>query len=97
MTRILSEKIKPFDTKSEPIMSNLANRREILRFNYSVLVLKSSSLLYRKFILNVYIVFELDKWPHNLTNKFTLKDCLFGAFKLIRNSDKKNLLTMVKE
>ena len=38
LTEISSEKIKPFDTNIEPIMSNLANGRVNLKFNNSVLV-----------------------------------------------------------
>ena len=59
-TRISSEKIKPFDTNLELTMSNPANGRLILKFNNSVLVQKSSSTLYSNFILNLYIVCELN-------------------------------------
>ena len=72
-TGILFEKIKPFDTNLKLIMSNLANGREILKFNNSVLVQKSSSSLYKNFILNLYIVYELNNWPRNPTNTFPLK------------------------
>ena len=58
-------------------MSNLANGRVILKFNKSVLVQKSLSSLYSNFILNSYIVYELNTWPRNPTNNFTLKNCLF--------------------
>ena len=34
-----------------------------------------------------YIVYELDKWSQNLIADFTLKDCLFGAVELTKNSD----------
>ena len=59
-TGILSEKIKPFDTKLEPTMSNLANGRVILISSDSVLVQKDSSSLYINFTLNLYIVYELN-------------------------------------
>ena len=58
-------------------MSNLANGRVILKFNKSVLVQKSLPSLYSNFILNSYIVYELNTWPRNPTNNFTLKNCLF--------------------
>ena len=45
-TRILSEKIKPFDTGLERTMSELANCRINLKCNNSVLVHKSVSSLY---------------------------------------------------
>ena len=49
---------------------------------------KRSSSLYTNIILNLYIVFELNKWPRNPTNNFTLKDYLFCIVKLIKNADK---------
>ena len=57
-TEISSENIKPFDTNLEPTMFNLDSGRVILNFNNSVLVQKSSSSLYSKFIL--YIVYEFN-------------------------------------
>ena len=47
-----------------------------------------NSPLYSSFILNLYTVYELNIWPHNPTDNFTLKNCLFGTVKLIRNTDK---------
>ena len=69
-------------------MSNLANGRVDLKFNNFVLVQKSFSLLYNNFILNLYIVYELNTCPRNPTNNFTLKNCLFGTEKLVRNAIK---------
>ena len=34
-------------------------------------------------ILNTYIVYELDTWPKISLNKFTLKNCLFGATNIV--------------
>ena len=66
-------------------MYNLA----ILKFNNSVLVQVNSSSLYNNFILNLYIVYEVNNWPRNPTNNFTLKIFgLFGTVKLKRNADK---------
>ena len=39
-------------------------------------------------IVNVYIVYELNTWPQNSLNNFTLKDCLFGATDIVKYSDK---------
>ena len=39
-TGVSPEKIRQFDTNLEPIMSNLANGKVILKFNKSVLVKK---------------------------------------------------------
>ena len=60
LTRISSEKIKPFDTYFKPTICNLANGRVILKFNNSFFVHKSSSSLYSNFILKLYIVYELN-------------------------------------
>ena len=54
-------------------MSSLANGRVILKFNNSVLVQKRSFSLYSSFILNLYIVYELNNTPRNPTNNFPLK------------------------
>ena len=51
LTGISSEKIKPFDTNLDPTMTNLAIGRVTLKFNNCVLVQKSSSSLYSKFIV----------------------------------------------
>ena len=37
-------------------------------------------------MVNVLNVYELDLWSHDLKTGFTLKDCLFGAFKLTKNA-----------
>ena len=39
-------------------------------------------------IVNVYVVYDLDPWPRNLTNNFISKNCLFGATSMVKNSDK---------
>ena len=53
---MLLEKIKAFYINLAPSMSNLANDIVSLKFNNSVLVQKSSSVLYGNFILHLYIV-----------------------------------------
>ena len=60
----------------------------ILKFSNSVLVQKNFSSFYNNFILNLYIVYELNTWSRNPTNNFTLKSSLFGTIKLTRNADK---------
>ena len=50
LTRISTEKIKPFDTGLEPTMSILANGRINLKFNNSVLVQRSVS----SFIVTIF-------------------------------------------
>ena len=53
-------------------MTNLANRRVSLKCSNSVWVQKNSYSLYSNFILNLYIVYELDNLPRNYINNFTL-------------------------
>ena len=93
-TRLSSEKIKPFDTGLEPTMSN--NGGINLKFNSSVFVQKSIFLLYSNFILNIYIVYELNAWPRNPTNNFLQKTFLFGTVKLVRNVDKSKFIYNVR-
>ena len=73
-TGISSEKIKLFDINLEPTMSNLANSKVVLKFNNYLSVQKRISSLYSNFILNLCVVYELNTWPRNLTNTFTLKN-----------------------
>ena len=69
-------------------MSNLANCRVHLKFNNSAFVQKSFSSLYNNSTWNLYKLFELNTWPRNPATNFTLKNCLFGTFKLVRNAIK---------
>ena len=39
-------------------------------------------------ILNVYIVYDLDASPRNLTKNFKFRNCLFGATNIVKNNDK---------
>ena len=38
-------------------------------------------------VVNLFIVYELDRWSRDLNTDFTLKDCLFGSVKLTKNVD----------
>ena len=80
-TKISSEKIKPFNTNLDTTMSNLAYGRVILTFNNSVLVEKNSSSLYSNFILNLYIVYELNNWPLDPSNLHLSIYILMNTFK----------------
>ena len=37
--------------------------------------------------VNLFIVYELDRWSQDLNAKFTVKDCLFGNVKIAKNAD----------
>ena len=39
-------------------------------------------------VVNAFIVYELDTWPNDPLDNFTLKNCLFGASNIAKNSDK---------
>ena len=88
LTGISSEKTEPFDTDLEPTMSNLANGKVNVKSNNSVLVQESFPSLYSNFILNLYIVYELNTWSLNPINNSVLKNCLFGTVKIVRNTIK---------
>ena len=38
-------------------------------------------------VVNLFIVYELDRWSQDLNTGFTLKDSLFGSVKLNKNAD----------
>ena len=40
----------------------------------------------------MYIVFELNNWPRNLTNNFTPENCFSGTVKLTKNGDKSEFI-----
>ena len=44
--------------------------------------------MYSNFILNLRKVHQINTWPRNPSNNFTLKNSLFGTVKLTRNADK---------
>ena len=49
-------------------MSNLSNKKVILKSNNSVLVQKNFSSIYSNFISHLYKAYELNTWPHSSTN-----------------------------
>ena len=77
-------------------MFNLDNGRVNLKISNSASVQKGFPSLHTNFILNLYIVYELNTWPRNRTNNFTLKNCLFGTVKLVRNTIKSKFTCTVQ-
>ena len=53
-----------------------------IQFNKSVLVVEQKN--YGANIVNVYIVYDLDDWPRNPLNRFSLENYLFGAVILLK-------------
>ena len=85
----ISRKIKQVDSSLAP-MSNLTNDRASIKINNSFLVQKSSSSsLYSNFILNLYLVHELNIWLRSPINEL---NCLFSTIKLTRNANAKVLV-----
>ena len=41
-------------------------------------------------VVNLFIMYELDRWSQDLNAKFNLKDCFFGAVKLTKNANPNN-------
>ena len=37
--------------------------------------------------INLFIVYDLDRWSRDINTYFTLEDCSFGAFKITKNAD----------
>ena len=40
------------------------------------------------YMVNLFIVYELDTWSRDLNTTFALSDCFFGAVKLTKNADR---------
>ena len=63
----------------------MSNSRIKLRFTGNCLRQEFATLTPNN-VVNVLIVYGLDRWSQDLNAKFTLKDCLFGAVKLTGNA-----------
>ena len=48
---------------------------------------KDTSPFTPKNVLNLFIVYELHRWPRDRYTNFTLKDYFFGAVELTKNTD----------
>ena len=57
-----------------------------IKFDKDPLAVEQNNYLTK--IVNVYIVFHLDAWPKISLINFTIKNCLFGATSIVKNSDK---------
>ena len=72
-------------------MTNLVNGKVSLKFKNSVLVQKSSSSLKSNFILNLYIVYELNNWPRNPTYMFSTKKLSIWHSQITKKRNKKSI------
>ena len=57
-----------------------------IKFDKDLLAVEQNNYLTK--IVNVYIVYDLAVWPEIPLKIFTLKNCLFGATNVIKNSAK---------
>ena len=84
-----NEKFRP-DYTTNKILSpkQQLNKYQIrLRFEDSCLKQEDTTHVTPNNIVNLFIVYELDSWPQDLDNNFTLGGCLFGGVKLTKNVD----------
>ena len=75
-----NEKIKPPYAANKSFSPKLVwvnNSKIRLRFTGSCLKQDKATFIPNNAV-NLYIVYELDRWSQDLNVKFTLKDCLFG-------------------
>ena len=57
-----------------------------IKFDKDPLAVEQNNYLTK--IINDYFVYELDTWSKIPFNNFKLKNCLFGATNIVKNSDK---------
>lgn len=84
LTEISSQNIKPLEPTLVPIMSILAKDRISIKFKD--LKFNANS------IINLYMVYELNNWPNNPNNNFTLKNILIGTVRLTWNAIKSKFI-----
>ena len=80
------EKIKLLITAHHSLSPKLKwyNSKIWVQFKGSCLKQDLNSVFTPRNVVNLYIVYELDVWSWDLSTDFTLKDCFFGAVKLIK-------------
>ena len=63
----------------------MSNSKMRLKFTGSCL--KQDKASFTPNNVNLFIVYELDRWSQDLNATFSLKDCLFGNVKGTKNAD----------
>ena len=84
-----NEKIEPPFTVNKNLSPKLVwmnNSKTSLRFKGNCLR-KEFATFTPNNIVNLFTVYELNKWPQYLNAKFSLKNCLFEAVKLTKNAN----------
>ena len=82
-----NKKFRPPYTRNEFFSLNLQwNKYGIKsRLERSPLKKEDTTPLTPNNTVNLCIIYELDLWPSDLSNEFTLDGCLFGCFELKKN------------
>ena len=90
---VLSWKSKGvYNSKFKPLCTaflhsiRLCEYRMGIKFDKDLLAVEPNN--YASKIVNGYIVYDLDAWPKVQLRNFTIKNCLFGATSIVKNSDK---------
>ena len=61
-----------------------------VKFNKDPLIVEQNNYgTSNPYIVNPYVVYDLDTWSNSPLRNFTLKNCLFGVTTIVKNSDKK--------
>ena len=84
-----NEKIKPpvtVDKSLSPKLPWINESRIRLRFTGSSLRQEFPTFTSRN-VVNLFILYESDRWPQDLKAKFSLKDCLFEAAKATKDDN----------
>ena len=81
-----------YNSKLEPLYPaflhgiKLSEYKVRIKFDKDRLAVEQTN--YATKIVNAYIAYDLDTWPNNPLRIFTLKNWLFGATSIVKNSNK---------
>ena len=84
-----NEKFKPPYTPNKSLSTKLIWDKSRLRLGFEVSCLKQEdkAAFTPNYVVNLFIVYELDRRPQDLNTDFTLTDCLCGAVKITKNAN----------
>ena len=90
---VLSWKWKgTYNSKLEPLYTAFLHSGQFFGYNMGIKFDKDPLSVEQKNyltkIVNVCIVYDLGAWPKIPLRNFTLKNCLFGATDIVKNTDK---------
>ena len=81
-----NESITPSNTNISPSIDYVGNKIRI-KFNGSCLKQSNKISYTHKKIVNIYIVYEINKKDNTIISGPTLENCLFGGVSLTNNAD----------